>query len=115
MTATIPPHPLGLDFGAGFGELGEYLRVHPELAARIRSARHVHIPLVGATGPERIADLYDVAREMGTVAEWGAPGFFSASVRFGSPDPRLGAVILEAHHNPQSFIQVQDAAKRAAA
>jgi hypothetical protein len=101
------PHPLALDFGADFADLAAFLREHPEVAARLRSARHVNIPLVGTFAVERMTDLHNVARELGTAVDWRG-GCFAAHIRF-------GAVTLEAHHSPASFLRVRDAAKGQAA
>jgi len=97
--SAAPAHPLGLDFAADFGQLGAYLRDHPVLAARFRSARHLSIPLVGASTAERLADLHGIAREMGTAVDWRGSVF--------ATDIRFGAVTLEAHHSPTAFLTIQ--------
>lgn len=107
MTTSTITHPLGLDFGADFAELGDYLRDNPALARRIPCGRHVSIPLKGATTEDRLAELHDIAREMGTAVEWHGDRWV-AEVKF-------GAVALVAHHAPACFLRVQDAAKEQAA
>jgi hypothetical protein len=98
------PHPLALDFGADFADLAAFLRDNPDLAARIPCGRHVSIPLKGETSDERLAELHDIAREMGTAVEWHGDRW-AAEIKFGA------TVTLVAHHSPACFLRVQDAAR----
>lgn len=97
---TITEAPAETDFAAGFEALAAFLREHPALRDRLPAPRHVSIPLKGSTTDERIADLFAIAREMGTVAEWNGT-MHVAAVGF-------GPVVLTAHHNPLAFLQVQE-------
>lgn len=98
MTITIAPPET--DIASGFERLAAFLRENPAITARMPSPRVVNIPLRG-TGPEaRLAELHDVAREMGTAVEWHG-GIFIAAADF-------AGVRLEAHHNPESVLVLRD-------
>jgi hypothetical protein len=102
---TIISAPPEADLASDFEALGAFLKDHPAIKRLMSGRRIVNIPLAGTTPGERLAELHDVARELGTAVEWNG-GVFATALHF-------GGVTLEAHHNPDSVIRVQDARRRA--